>query len=318
MIQVLYESVFLKQRDEHAGADHAQLRVLPAHQGLRAGKVRLIAGDVVLRLEEHLELSFLDGLGKVLDQLLRIHLGLVQRVIKDTDIAGKAVSYGIGGNLGPVEATLKLKGFIHIGIHAHAQPHPVVGVLFPRQAHRGVIQYRLVVLPMRTVDQKDVRLPAADDPTLVMDHLPCLLAHAPQHLVRIGAAIALVDDAEAVDVQHDGVHGRIPVMLVVLFRVAKEEFAVVQASQRITLRGMNDFPSLKQLNGSANSGQDDPMLRIGLLNEIAGARVQALDLLRLIARSHDYGNVLVFRIGLDPAEHLLPLHPRHDQIQNNQ
>ena len=77
VIQVLYEPVFLKQRDEHAGADHAKLRVLPAHQTLRAGKVRLIAGDVELWLEEHTELTFLNGLGKVLDQLLRIQLGLV-------------------------------------------------------------------------------------------------------------------------------------------------------------------------------------------------------------------------------------------------
>ena len=171
---------------------------------------------------------------------------------------------------------------------------------------------------MRAVDQEDVRFSAADDSAFVVHHLPRLLAHAAQHFVRIGAAIALVDDAEAVDVQHDGVHGCIPVMLVVLLGIAEEEFTIIQAGQRVALRGLYDPPAFEQFDGAANSGQDDPRLWIGFLNEITGACIKALDLLGLIARSYDYRNILVFRIGLDPAEHLLPRHARHDQIQNNQ
>ena len=68
-VQLLDQAVFLKQGDEEPGTDHAQLRVLPTHQGLRAGECRHVSANVELGLENNPKLLFADGGGKVVDQL---------------------------------------------------------------------------------------------------------------------------------------------------------------------------------------------------------------------------------------------------------
>ena len=273
MIQLLDEPVFLKQRDEHAGADKPQLRVLPSHQSLRAGQIGLFTGDIELRLKVYLELLFFDGQREILDQLFGIQFGLAQRVVIDADVAREAVAYGIRSDLGAVKTPLELQRFIHIGIDAHAQAHTVVGILLAGQAHRGVVKDSLIVLPMGAVHQKNIRLTAADDAARVMHHLPRLLADTAKHLVRIGAAITLIDGAETVDIQDNSVHRGVPVILVVLLGIAEEELAVIQAGQRIALGGLDNLPSLGQLNGAAHTREDNARLRIGLLDEVAGPGV---------------------------------------------
>ena len=126
---------------------------------------------------------------------------------------------------------------------------------------------------MGAVHQKNIRLTTTDDSARIMHHLPRLLADTAKHLVRIGAAIAFVDDAEAVDVQNNRIHRGVPVMLVILLGIAEEEFAVIQAGQRIALRGLDDLPPLEQLDGAAYTRKDDARLRIGLLDEVTGPGV---------------------------------------------
>ena len=61
LVQPLDQPVFLKEGDEDAGADGAQLRVHPPHQGLGAGETGGLAADVELRLVEDLELVLPEG-----------------------------------------------------------------------------------------------------------------------------------------------------------------------------------------------------------------------------------------------------------------
>ena len=126
---------------------------------------------------------------------------------------------------------------------------------------------------MRAVHQKNIRLTAADDAARIMHHFPRFLADTAKHLIRVGAAIALIDGAEAVDVQNNSVHRGVPVILVVLFGIAEEEFAVIQTGQRIALGRLNDLPVLRQLNGAAYTRKDNARFRIGLLDEVAGPGV---------------------------------------------
>ncbi len=126
---------------------------------------------------------------------------------------------------------------------------------------------------MGAVHQKNIRLAAADDAARIMHHLSCFLADTAKHLVRVGAAIALIDGAEAVDIQNDGVHRGIPVILVVLLGIAEEELAVIQTGQRIALGRLDNLPSLEQLNGTAHTREDNARFRIWLLDEVAGPGV---------------------------------------------
>ena len=318
VVQLADQAVVLKQGNKHAGADQPQFRVLPAHQRFRAGQDGDLGPDVEFRLIENTELLFLDGTVEILDQLLGIQLALVQRRVILSDGAGEAVAHGIRGDLRPVKATFDVKAFVHRGIHAHTQTNAAGDAAVLRQADRGFVQDRFIVLAVGAVDHEDVRLTAADDAARVPHRFPQAFTDAAQHLVAIGVAEAFVDHVEVVDVHNDRVHLHVPMMLVELLGIAVKVFAVIQPRQRIPLGGLDDVAVLAQFDGAPGAGQDHPWLRIGFGNKVDCTEFEASDLGVLIGRQDNDGDLLQLRIILDLPEHLGAGHHRHQQIQQDQ
>ena len=71
-VQLLDQTVALKEGDEISRTDHAQLRMLPADQGFGAPEYGMVPLDGIFRLIEDNQISGGDGIVYVIDQLLLI------------------------------------------------------------------------------------------------------------------------------------------------------------------------------------------------------------------------------------------------------
>ena len=311
-VQRADEAVALEQGDEVPGADHAQLRVLPAHQGLGAVQHRHGGLDLELRLVVDHELLFFDGLREVQQQLLGVDLVLVQLVVVDGHGAGVAVAHGVRGQLGPVEPLVHVQGLVHVGIDAHAQVHPAV------HAAAGVLEDLVVVLPMGTVDQERVALPPTDDAAVGVHVVRDAPADPAQHVVAVGLAVPLVDHVEVADVHQDGVHGQVLVVGVVLLGVTEEELLVVQAGELVALGGADDVAVFGELDGMADPGQQRVRAQVRRGDEIHGPAVEKLGLHCLVIREDDDGNAHQLRVLVHLADDVDALHVRKGQLQQHQ
>ena len=317
MIQLLDHAVFLKQRDERAGADHAQRRVLPANERLRAGQQGLIRADVELRLVIHQELLLFQRLREILHQLLGVQFIFVQLLVVQADRLGVIVAHSVRRQLGPVKAPRDVDGFVRLGIHAHAQAH-AAGRAVVGQAAGSVLQNVPAVRAVGAIDHEGVGFPAAHDAAGIPHHLPQAFADAAQHAVGVAFAMALVDHVEVVHVHHNGVHVHPPVALVELLGEMIEKFPVIQPGQRVALGGADNVPILEQLDRADHAGQHHAGLGIRLGNEVDRAEGQAFDLRFLIRGQHDHGQPLGLRVLPQGAQHFLSAHPGHQQIQQHQ
>ena len=185
------------------------------------------------------------------------------------------------------------------------------------QARRGDVQYRGIIRPMGAVDVEGVRLVAADDAAGILDDVAHALADAPQHLVAVGLAIALVDHVEVVHVDHDGVHGHVLVVHVVLLGVAIEEFLVVQPRQVVPLGGAQYVPVLRQLYGAQHPRQDHAGHGIGLGDEIDGPEAQALHLDVPVRGQHDHRQPGIAGRLLDVPQDVRAAHVGQVQVQQH-
>ena len=231
---------------------------------------------------------------------------------------GEGGAHAVRRQLGPVEAALDVDAPVRPGIDAHAQPHDVLVPPVSRRALGDALEDVGIVGAVRGVDHEGVRVAAADDAPVVVDDGPGLLPHPLEHLVAVGAAVALVDHMEVVDVDDDGVHEQVAVASIVLLRVAIEEVRVVQPRQHIALRLADDDPALGQLDGAAHPGHDDLRAGVRLGNEVGGALSEALHLRVPVRRQHDHRHAVQHPVGLEPAQDVHAVDIRQVQIQQDQ
>ena len=226
LIQVQDKAVVLQKRDEYRGADQAQLGMIPAHQRLRAGQQGFFLANVKLGLEVNLESPALQGRFEVFQQTRPLQLRLVHPDIVDADGLAVTGLDRVCGGLGIVKAPLDLKRLVHVGIHTHAQPNAIFRNILTCKAIRCLIQHSPVVLSVRAVDQEGVRAPAAAHAADLAADLPHPCADPGQHAVAVLLSVALIQHVEVVDVQYDGVHGHIGIVLVVHPDIAQEVIQV--------------------------------------------------------------------------------------------
>ena len=81
MIELLYKAIFFKQRYETSRTDHAEFRMDPPDQSLRACQHRRIWSYIKLRLVVHLKLFLPQSNRESFYQLLGIKLLLMKAVI---------------------------------------------------------------------------------------------------------------------------------------------------------------------------------------------------------------------------------------------
>ena len=227
----------------------------------------------------------------------------MQAVVILPDIVCIIPLHDIGRHLGPIEPPLHIDTLVNIGIHPHAQPDPAFSGAFVRQKDRRLVQDLAIILSVRTVDHKRVRIPAADDPAGVLHHFTHLLADLAQDLVSVGSSVPLVDDMEMVDIQNNGIHIYIRMILVELFRIAVEIFPVVQSGQRIPFRRLDDIPVFIKFDRTLYAGQDHVAVRIRLRNKVDRSLLQALYFRGPLGRRHDNGDPGKLFVGFYRTQH---------------
>ena len=290
----------------------------PPHQRLGTSQDRRIRTDIELRLIIYFELILRDGGGKILDELLRVELLLMQGLIVIPDHTCIDSLDGIRCHLGAVEALLHLHRPVCVEIDAHAEPHAVLSRVLPHKAGSYLLHELLIVLPVRTVDHKGVRLPAANDPSPFVNEGLYTVRDLFQHDIPVCLSIALVEHPEVVDVHDDGIGLNLGMMRVILLCVTVKVFLVIQTGEGIPLGVIDDVPVLKKLNGPAQPRQDNADGRIGLRNKVDSAKFQALDLGLPFRRRHDDRDPGELVVRLDLPEDIQSRLHGHKDIQEHQ
>ena len=135
----------------------------------------------------------------------------MQVVVIIAYVPGIAALYGIRRHFCPVKAALDINRPVNAGVHAHAQPGTVLSVVIVCHPHRGALHKRMIILPVRAVNHEGIRASAGDDSPFFAYQVPQLLSDLLQETVAIGLAVALIDHAEMIDIDYDGIHLRVPV-----------------------------------------------------------------------------------------------------------
>ena len=171
---------------------------------------------------------------------------------------------------------------------------------------------------MREVDKKVVRCIPAYDTARILHKLQGLFPDLPQDLIAVAFPVAVVDRMKMIDVQHDRIGGKIPVIDVKLCSIAEKELLVVKPCQLVALRPAQRVPILEKLDGPQDTGQNDLRARIWLGNEVGRAKRQACHLRFAVCRHYDHWNTGVSGVRPDLAQDLESVDIRQLQVQKNQ
>ena len=171
---------------------------------------------------------------------------------------------------------------------------------------------------MRNIDKKCIAVTPASKSAGFLDELVDGGADGLEDVVAVGSAVELVDDAEAVDIEHDGVHRAVVILRIKALAVLEEEFPVEQSGQLVTLGLVDDDAVLGKLDGTAHSRTDDFGRIIGLCDEIRSAHPQAFNLRILLGSEHDDRDAAQLAVGADGFEQTVAVELRHMQIEHDQ
>ena len=290
--------------------------MLPADQRLGAGQARRVALDVVLRLVVDLELPFLHGGAQIVQQTLVAQFAQAHLLVVDHQGVLVVPAHHVAGRPRPVEERDRL----HLrlpGHDAHADVDVDTGgdAVGPRLE---AVQKRAVIRLGQAEDVEAVSLVAAGDALGLSEHGGDLAADAAQHLVAEVAPVHGVDRVELLDVQHDGVHVHLRMVLEHPVAVFHEEVAVVKPGEAVALRGGDQLPALAQLDDAADAGEDDLGHVEGLGNEVRGAQLERLQLRALFRGQDDDGDAAEDFVVPDGLQDLKAAHHGHHQVQQDQ
>ena len=316
-VEALDEAVLLEEGNESAWRYHSERRMVPADEGLGAHQHGNLGLDVEFRLEVHLELLFLDGSREVVDQPLRVQLFFMQQGIVYADAIGEAAANRVGCHLSAVEASFDFQRLVDRLVHAHAQPCLGIFGVLVSDSPGGFLENGFVILAMGAIRHERVSFASADDAASFVYSGEKLVCDAAQHFVAVIRAEAFVDEAEVVDIDDDGIHVRVYVVVVELLGVLVEVLAIEQASQLVALRFGDDEPVFVQFDCALDACMDNICLRIGLGDEVVCPEVQAFDFGVLVRRRDDDGDVGQFGVGAHDVQCICAAHDRHLQIQDD-
>ena len=310
--------VLLKQRNEHAGAEHPKYRMLPTDEGFRAVQHGAFAAHIVFGLVVYLELFLTDGLFEILGQFFREQFLLIHLRVIGCDAFAVVAAQLIRRRLRPVKPLLHAYGFIHVPVNAHPQTDLAGVAVFIFNAFYRKGQHVRIVVAVGTVDHEDIFLPPADDTAGLLHRVTEISAYMLQNLVCTDPAVAVDDQVEPVNVYNERVHRILFVILVVTGRVVIKIFAIVQAGQRVSLRRMDDLPVLRQLNYAADPGEYDPFRRIGLGDKVHRAKLKTFHFGFLVRCHDDHRELRPLRGLFQLLQHGDACHDGHQKVKQNQ
>ena len=149
---------------------------------------------------------------------------------------------------------------------------------FVHKALGRLVQYAAVVVPVGAVDIKGIRAAAASRAANLTGYLADALADPGKHTVAILLSIAFVEHVEMADIQHDGIHRHIRVMLVIQPDEAEEIIEIEEVCQTVALRRLDDAPLFgKPMHGA-------PFRICGFVEQVSRPSCRFICNIRLVAR----------------------------------
>ena len=168
---------------------------------------------------------------------------------------------------------------------------------------------------MQTVDIKTVRLHAACDSLRFSEEDTDLTTDQPQYAVSEIASVHGIDKMELLYVDHNGIHMHLAVIPKQSSGIFEEKVAGIQAGQSVCLGGGNQFLSFYEFQNPVDTRQDDFRNIKWLGDEVGCSHLKCLQFCALIRSQHNHRDVLQLLILLHMLQHLISVHHRHIQIQ---
>ena len=217
-------AVLFQKRDEISRRNHTQIRVVPAHQSLRAHKGGSFRLDVEFGLEVDLELLGIQSVAQVVYQALLIDFSLADRLVVDDQMLFVMTSGNVACRVGPVEELHRLDLWL-IRHDTHSQKDVGVG---DKLVHRSlkIIQYGVVVRNMIAVDVEPVGFEPACDTFVLAGNSPDFVSQMAKHDVAQLPAVKGIDGVELFDVQDYCIHRRVGMLMVETVGILEEVFSV--------------------------------------------------------------------------------------------
>ena len=202
-----------------------------------------------------------------------------------------------------VETALDFNRLVNFRVHTHAQPHPVFRRVLAGQSLRCLFQQAFIIFPMGAIDKESVAAATASDTADFARNLADSVSDPGKHAIAVLLAITFVQHMEIVDVEHDGVHRHVGVVLVVHANVTQEEIEREKVCHAVTLGSLDDAPLFRKLYAAINTRLDDFLRGVRLGDEVDCPKLEAFHLRILIGSHHDNRYVLELLLLLHDLEH---------------
>ena len=180
--------------------------MFPPHESLRTGKTRLVARDVILGLEPHLELTFGKSGVNIAYQAFGIQLPGVQLLAVEAETGGVCITQFTAGELCAVKALVHIKIGLAavIGVNAYPDGYLVIAYYpaYPCFAARKLFPQFLI---MGDINAEAVAVAAAGETARFLNEIVYTSAYLFEYHVPVSPAVKLVHDTETVYIEYKGI-----------------------------------------------------------------------------------------------------------------
>ena len=287
--------------------------MLPADQGLGAGKARRIGLDVIFRLVKDLELALVGRAVQVVEQSLVQKLFHPHIVVVKHQRVLKVAPDPVAGSPGMVKHHQRLHAFLP-GLDPHAQADTDLSCQAVDPVLKAVQQGPVVRL-LHTVNGKAVRFKTACDPLGSGKESVDFLSDDLKHPVAEAPSVQSVDGVKLLNVDDNGIHMQFRMILKNALRVFHKEVPGIEHAELVMLGRRDELPSLAQFDDSAHTGQNHFLLVKGLGNKVRCAHLQRLQFGGSFRRQDDNRNLPKQFIVAHGLQHFKPVQDRHHQVK---
>ena len=159
----------------------------------------------------------------------------------------------VNSHFGTIKAPFYRNRTIHIGIHTHTQTNAIDRNILAAESVGSTVKNLLIVLAMRTINHKSIRFTAAYNSAGISDHLTNFQTDAAENFIPVCIAEPFIDDAEMIDVDNDGIHFHILMVLIKKFSIMIEKLTIVEIGKGISFRDLDREAVLKKFNRAADT-----------------------------------------------------------------
>ena len=171
---------------------------------------------------------------------------------------------------------------------------------------------------MRAVNEEGIRSAAAAYAAHLAGYLTDALSDPGEHAVAVLLSIALIQHMEMVDVQNNGIHQHIVIMLIIHADIAVEVVGVEQVRQAVALRGLDDAGLFRDLDTAVDACLYDFNRGIRFGNKVDCPDLETVYLCALISSHYDDRYPLELLLFFHHLQNIHTAHLRHLKVEQHQ